>query len=322
MKSLKIFLVTIPLIVLGALIAGLLPARATDDRAVDEVEAIRAHLEGIIAELSYTTDLDRTEIADLRAELREISRDLDALNDWLGRDAPQPGTDRPGGWTEYPHVDIAPDPANARFTGWQSEARVNLEWGDYGEIVVSVIKNGYKCKTRLYRAYTGGVNASLESLNNGDIIVSVADDFGSHEFRIENGGLGPVFVRGRDDAANPSRSTPVYGGAPAGEDWFIPYRDLVDAGQLGESAAMEWLIGQYLADAYEHPELRKLCYRLAELDGQEYFDSLGWFMYESAGRIREMEIPDPRLNPAGFVHMVNKAQRQVTDELYFEFDLY
>jgi len=185
-----------------------------------------------------------------------------------------------------------------------------------------VIKNGYKCKTHLYRAYTGSVNAGLESLNSGDIIVSVADDFGSHEFRVENGGLGPVAVRGREYTYSPSRSTPVYGGAPAGEDWFIPYRDLVDAGQLGESAPMEWLIDQYLADDYEHPEFCKLCYRLAELGEQEYFDSLGWFMYESAGRVREMEVPDPRLNPAGFVHVVNKAHRQHVDELYFEFELY
>jgi hypothetical protein len=291
------------------------PAQAADDWVLAEVEAIRLTIDGLISELSYNATLDAAEVADLRADLSAVYRDLDRLADRLGRERPLPYSDRPGGWVAYHDVTITSDPPGAIYHGWQPKVKMSLEWGAYGVIEIAVIKNGYISKCEIFNAYAGGVNANLESHSNGDIIVYIADDLGSHEFLVENGGLGPVFVRGRDDYY--SGTHPVTGTAWRGE-WFRAYRDLVDARQLDESPEMEWLIAQYEFDDYDHPELRLLGERLSTLDPDSYYDRLGWMEYESGSYIREMDIPDPRLNPAGFTHFITKLHQNHSAARYWE----
>lgn len=298
---------------LAACIAA--PAQAADDWVLDEVESIRGAIDGIITELSYNATLDATEVVDLRTELSAVYRDLDRLADRLDRNQPLPYADRPGGWIAYHNVTIVSDPPGAVYHGWQPKVKMSLEWGAYGVIEIAVIKNGYISNCQIFDAYSGGVNASMESSNNGDITVYIADDLGSHEFLIENGGLGPVFVRGRDDYY--SGIHPVTGGPWRGE-WFAAYRDLVDARQLDESPEMEWFIAQYEYDDYDHPELRLLGERLSRLDPDTYHDRLGWMEYESGNYIREMDIPDPRLDPAGFAHFITKLHHNHSAAQYWE----
>jgi hypothetical protein len=305
------------IILLAAL--GSTPAGAAGDWVQADVEAIREHVGGLLAELSYSGALSADEVNELRAELTRVHSELDALADRLAREEPAPRADRPGGWRAYDEVSISSDPPGAVFSGWQPKVKLDLEFGEYGVIEVGVIKNGYIAKCEVFGAYNGGVNARLESRSTGDIIVHVDDDLGSHEFLIENGGLGPVFVRGRpeDGAATPDYLRP---GVPAG-DWYQSYRELVEARQLDESPDMEWLIGQYLADDYDDSQLRLLGERLASLPADAYLDRLGWLDYETAGELRTMDVPDPRLNPAGFVHFAARLHQCFATERFWELSL-
>jgi hypothetical protein len=97
----------------------------------------------------------------------------------------------------YENVAISSEPPGAVFTAWQSQAQLDLEFAEYGELEVSVAGNGYASTCRIFDAYSGDVNASLESRRDGEVVVYIEDELGSHEFLIENGGLGPVSVRGR-----------------------------------------------------------------------------------------------------------------------------
>jgi len=305
------------ILLLAALSAA--PAAAADDWVLADVEAIRDKVGGLLAELSYSGALSRDEVSELRGELSRIHTELDALADRLAREEPRPHSDRPGGWLAYDEVAITSDPPGAKFTGWQPKVKMNLEFGEYGVIEVGVIKNGYIAKCEILSAYSGGVNASLESRSNGDIIVYLDDDLGSHEFLIENGGLGPVFVRGRPDTYG-AVADYLRPGIPAG-DWYQPYRELVGARQLDESPDMEWLISQYLADDYDDSQLRLLGERLGSLPEDAYLDRLGWLKYESAGEFRELDIPDPRLTPAGFVRFTAKLHQCCAAELFWELHL-
>lgn len=174
------------------------PAGAAGDWLL-EVEEIREQVGGLLAELSYSDGLSSQEVAELRGELGRIHSRLDALADRLAREQGLPESDRPGGWLAYEDVVISAEPPDAEFTVWRPNVQLSLEFGAYGELQVAVAKNGYSSTCRILDAYSGDVSASLESRLNGEIVVDIEDELGSHEFLIENGGLGPVFVRGRGD---------------------------------------------------------------------------------------------------------------------------
>jgi len=190
------------LLILGLALGLLLlnsaaPARAADNWALTEVEGIRETVGGLLAELSYSDGLSSGEVAELRDELDQVHSRLDALADRLARNQGLEENGRPGGWEPYENVEITSEPPEAAFTVWRPEVKLSLEFGDYGELKVDVIHNGYNARCRIFSAYDGDVSVSLESQGDGLIIISVEDELGSHQFLIENGGLGPVFVRGR-----------------------------------------------------------------------------------------------------------------------------
>jgi hypothetical protein len=294
------------------------PAVSAPNTVEEEVERLRDELNAVIIDLSVTSYLDRNGIDAIQTELSRIFRDLDALADRVGPDPYPWDTPHPGDWSEYPNVDILPDPWNARFTGWNAKAKVSLEWGDYGEVIVAVIKNGYKSKCHIYNGYTGNVNASLETHGSGDITVFVQDDLGSHEFRVASGGLGPVFIRGRDDSLAPGKAisplTPLHHDGA----WFEAYYDLVDAGHISPSPSMDWLIGQFIADEYWPLELRMLGEKLDRIGTHPWNEPIGWMEYESPGGIREMAIPDPRADPGEFVHFAQRLHDKFTSAEFFE----
>lgn len=200
---------------LGRLAAGLAlllligaPARAADDGITNEVEDLRDTVGGLLAELSYSEGLTSGEVAELRGELEEVHSRLDALADRLAREQDLTAGGRPGGWQPYEDVEITSEPPEAVFSVWRPDVKLSLEFGDYGELKVGVAHNGYNALCRLFKAYNGGVNVNLVSHDDGGIVVSVEDELGSHEFLIENGGLGPVFVRGRQDSGADSAAAP------------------------------------------------------------------------------------------------------------------
>lgn len=294
------------------------PAISAPYTTQDEVERLRDELNAIIVDLSTASYLDRHGIDAIQFELTRIFRDLDALADKAGTEPYRGDSPHPGGWSEYTKVDIYPDPWNARFTGWNAKAKVSLEWGDYSEIIVAVIKNGYKSKCHIYSAYTGSVNASLETHGSGSITVLVQDDLGSHEFLVESGGLGPVLIRGRDDYLGPGNA--VFPITPLHHDgaWFEAYYDLVDAGHASPSPSMDWLIGQYIADESWPLELRMLGEKLDRIGEHAWSEPIGWIEYENPGGIREMAIPDPRADPVEFVHFTQRLHDKFTSAEFFE----
>lgn len=210
---------------------------ATGEDGHREIVRLREIVRGLVSELALAKSLDTDDVANLRDDLAQVYRDLDALADHLGyagQDSPQPDN----GWRPYTAADIRSRPSDAEFNGWNKNADVDLNWGEYGEIIVVVANIDYQAECLIHRAYTGNVQASLRTETTGSVIIKVQDELGTHEFRIDNGGLGPVHVRGRDDllpAAPAQPAAPAVSVAAGTTTWYSGYYELVETGQLGES---------------------------------------------------------------------------------------
>ena len=298
----------------------LFPAPAAADDGIErEVVRLREVVRGIVSELALEQSLDRDGLDDLRDELAQVYRDLDALADkvsWAGGD---PGDD--GTWQVYRDVSREQYPANAAFDQWHAKADVDLNWGDYGELRLEVVNGSYQAECLIRQAYDGGVQASLRTEANGDIVIKVQDDLGSHEFLVKEGGLGAVYQRGRDDEI-PSKQTQPVGSLNGGIEWYAGYRDLVQSGQLGESEAMEWLIDQYQDGEYITADLGRLGDLLRMLPARSSDGDLARLIYHVGRYQNEADFPDPRFNPVGFVHTVNKLFDMYTAGNDFRIEFY
>jgi len=292
------------------------------DEALREVVRLRELVHDIISDLAVEKKLDRGELDDLQDELAQVYRDLDALADRLGFDGV--GNDPGAGWQLYHDASFEQYPDNARFDYWTKKADIDLNWGNYGELELDVV-NGYQAECLIRDAYDGGVQASVETEYNGDIVIKIQDDLGTHEFLVKNGGLGPVYQRGRGDYIPTKQTQPIenmdWTGLD-GSEWYSGYQGLVDAEQIEESDGMEWLIRQYDLDFYDTDDLQVLGDVLRQLPVRSSNAPLGELTYRIGKHQREVDLPDPRFNPVGFVHSINKLYELYTWSEDYELDIY
>jgi hypothetical protein len=287
----------------------------------EELERISDDLQDVISMLAAEGALSSEETYSLQRELALIQRDLDALRDRLEHGTGSSGDGQGAGdWQSYPYFKRDTWPSGRTFKSWHEFADVNFDFGEYGEIVLSIDNFDYATEITIQDAYNGRASVDTRTTNNGDVQLSVRDDEGEHEFLVQQGGLGELFIRGRKGySPPPTKAVSPVDGADSGK-WYGAYRELVRAGQLGESGAMEWYIAQYDSGDYVTPQLQVLGQLLGGLHGAGTAERLGTIVYTVNGKQKTMEVADPRLSPGLFVTLMTKVKQLSDAGAPFRFD--
>jgi hypothetical protein len=273
-------------------------------------------LEDILAQLSYADELSGSEVQELRRELGQIYRELDMLH--AGRDGnPEPLPEAPAGWELYTKRSISLTPTSASFSGWRSGYRQELSFGQSEDIYVK-INNGYSAECRLLDAYQGSVNVSSSIDDNGAITLEVEDELGTHYFRIDNGGLGPVYAKGWPPGKQTSPLDPAT--YPPGK-WDSAYKAALHGGELEGSAAFDWFALQVKNRSYASDELRELGEYLRGIEGELGHERIAVLRFYRNGADKSYPFPDPRLDPAGFLDTLKRVYALDSADDWYEIEL-
>lgn len=174
-------------------------AQSAKSRASSEMSRIMDDFEDIVLQLQYESSLNEEELSSLRRELAIIYRDLDALRERLDEYAYDPdGYYDRDTWQPYNNATREIRPVNARFKGWSRYADVSFDFRNYGEIVLRIDNYDYDVKWTIEDAYSGQVEARVNSKADGTVTLSIEDEDGEHQFMVDQGGLGKMSIRGRD----------------------------------------------------------------------------------------------------------------------------
>jgi hypothetical protein len=68
---------------------------------------------------------------------------------------------------------------------------------------VTVNNIDYIATWKIKDAYSGKVEARVNPQRSGDVVLTVDDEHGQHEFLLKQGGLGQIMIRGREDYQAP-----------------------------------------------------------------------------------------------------------------------
>jgi hypothetical protein len=276
-----------------------------------QVAGIRARLEDLIEDLDQRSALTATQTASLRRELVDIFADLEELEASLATSPAQPTTPTTpttgmpqysATWKSYLDATLRIRPQSATFNGWRSNANIQLDYGDAGQLLLTVNNVDYTATWTINKAYTGSVKTSVESENDGDVIVTVQDAGGTHQYMVKDGGIGPIYARATSVAGAPA--TPGSPGTTVTR-WYTPYREAVRRGTLEETRAMEWFIQQFQDNAYVSDDLQALGELLGDLTGVAQSGPVAYLSYVSGGRQQQVRIPDPRRNPGTFAEAMD-----------------
>jgi hypothetical protein len=315
---------------------------AIADTVEERLQAVLSKIEAMVTKLALDDSLDTQETDALRTDLAQVYRELQALKSEVVTPAPPtpadpvsateqaeavaevvPAEPAPAGeptapqseWRLYAKAKAQITPPDAKFTSWQPTASINFRWGEYGEVILDVANEGYLASWTIGDAYHGNVNIDSQTGADGNITVQIKDELGEREFKVQNGGLGPLLFRQLSETAavpDSPQPEPVHTVAPAAQPapelagvWYRTYREQVASGSLAGSEALEWFIGQYESGEYANAELAKLGECLHGLGGQAH-ESLGRLQYTNDSQPRSIDIPDPRVNPVSFIQIANK----------------
>lgn len=305
MRRTATFALTLALV----LVLGLQPARAADS-AAEQLSAIRARLLGLINDLGNRDYLTQTQIEDLRDELADIYGDLHTVELSIGGtvvDQPQPPANS---WAEYKLASVQVLPASASFKGWKSGNSIDIRFGGNSDIYVTVTNGSYTAETHLPNAYKGTVKTNATADQSGFVLLDVKDDRGSHSYRIDNGGIGPVYVRGGSSGDKSTSPVPPGGGdstsiIPDGK-WDGLYRDMLAGGQISASPSFEWFAAQVKKRQYVSDGLRDLGEYVRQMEGEYAHDQIAALRFYSSGKEKQMALPDPRVEVLDFINALNK----------------
>ena len=302
---------------------ALLPlAAAAADTPAEEVAEIMAGVEGLVTQLAMSEELSGAEVEALRVSLATLYGQLETLSGMLEELPVGPPLDLTE-WRPYPGAVSVITPEDAEFTGWNIDSGIDLGWGDYGEVVLDIENSAYRANWTIPNAYEGEVKASVQAGPDGNVLLTITDSKGEREFRIENGGIGPIMTRTPEaedaadadsqDSADAMTAEPLDEPEPesqpaaADPEWAAEYRTAVAAGQLESAPTMDWFINQTRTRSYESDALRDLGDAVLGLSGQpKWNEPLGIMAYYVNDQRKEMHIPDPRTYPEGFSHVINK----------------
>lgn len=292
------------------------PAASTADPAA-EVAQIMAGVEGLVTQLATAQDLNAQEVEALRKSLATVYSQLEDLSGVLANMQVTPPAD-PSQWQPYADASVKLEPPDAKFSGWNVDSGIDLGWGQYGEVTLDIQNSAYRAQWTIENAYHGEVKANVVASPDGNVVLTIKDTQGTREFRIENGGVGPISMR-LPEAGAPDETED--GGNAAGTEttpevkeeaqeepaWTAQYRAAVAAGQMENAPTMDWFIKQTMTRDYETDALRDLGDAVMSLSGQPMWDKpLGTMAYYVNDERKEMQIPDPRSYPEGFTHVINK----------------
>lgn len=321
-------------------------AASTTVQAQRRLEQAMSRLEDAVTTLALNRTLNQSETSALREQLAGVYNDLEEVKALLDDNSAPAGGD-PQQWVAYSDATLDVSPPTARFSGWNRGYSVYSDFASRQSGITVLVDNvKYTAHWTIRNAYSGNVKAKASPEDNGDVLIKVIDVLGNHWFRIANGGLGPLYASAKGDYSGggplpgggktaPNKplpeggktapnNPPGQGGAqaevPQGK-WYQAYRDLVKAGQLGKSEAMEWFIDQAGRYDYESDALRDLGQACKQLEGKPAIERVGRLMYYSAGTPKKLPIPDPRVSPADFVHAINKAYLMEQSGEWYEVSL-
>lgn len=306
----------------------------------DELYRIQLELEQVITGLALEDSLDTIAVDKLRRELARLYHDLEQLANALGTTPPQAATPppNPADWQAYSAASKQVFPADVEFSGWSQDSNLGVEMGGFGQILLRIENSYYLAEWKIQGGYSGQGTATVSANSEGDVLLRVEDSQGTREFKLSDGGLGTAFMRILEDGEPetlPETQLPVVESTTEGEtvedgqgnaeadpvadavvdpvaeidgEWYTPYLDLVREGQLESSEAMAWFITQANVHTYETDALRDLGEALNRMGGGMGTQSaIGEFVYYLESERQTLDIPDPRTNPLGFAHIINKA---------------
>jgi len=232
-------------------------------------------------------------------------------------------------WLQYDAASMRVSPRDAQWKGWREGSSIELAYGDYGDVTLTINSGYYTAVWTIRDAYSGQVDTEITSQQGGDVLLTVNDDDGQHQFRLDSGGLGGINIRGREGYEAPPghysttktvSPAPGSGNEPGGL-WYDAYLELVDAAQIGQSREMDWFIAQTDSGNYVNTELRKLGQRLIQPESTNMRDTIGVMSYVSGSERKKMAIPNPRMSPASFITLISKAYNMTQDGKSYSFTL-
>jgi hypothetical protein len=327
-------------------------AQESRDADRSELERILSDLHDVITNLATEGSMSAEQVYYYQRELASIYGDLDALS--LRLDSADYGTRRDHGnyddqgnhygwgndepglppaadtWQSYDDASLDVSPRSAQWNGWGERSSIDLKYGDYGELRLIINSGYYTADWTIRDAYNGKVDTKVTTQEGGGVLLTVNDDDGQHQFKLDSGGLGDIAIRGREGyrpsthAPGPPPKTvspaPGTGDEQSGQ-WYDAYVELVDAGQLGQSRAMDGFSGQTDSGKYVNAVLRKLGERLEQPVSANMRDTIGVMSYFSGNERKKMAIPNPRMSPASFITLISKAYNMTQDGKSYSFAL-
>ncbi len=300
------------------------PAQAAETAAtrtaLRDLAALRSRVMDLLDELEGENSLSSSELNQLRNELEGIYDDLRSVERGLGAadDGPsQPGSD----WMPYTKAKVDVLPRNASFKGWQTGNSMVIRIGGDEDIYLTVTNGNYTAETELPDAYQGAVKTKATADPGGWVILSVSDMNGTREFKIANGGLGPVSVRSTGGkTTSPVQPGDSTGTAPSGK-WDAKYANLVHGGQMKASASMEWLRQQVAERDYASDALRDLGEYLRQMEGESAHERVGVLRWFSGQSEKKLDIPDPRVDALSFVNVLNNIYALDSSDDWYRIDM-
>ena len=179
-----------------------LPASASTYSPRQELDRIAENVQDLVTTLAIKDSLNGEELDNVRRELALVYRDLDALSKRLeSGEAGQPGDSAT--WQPYPYATREVWPEGKQWKSWHGFADVSFKLGQAGAIILSIDNFDYEAKWTIQNAYSGDVTARVNSTADGDVVLTVTDSDGQHEFLVQQGGLGELYIRGRKDYVPP-----------------------------------------------------------------------------------------------------------------------
>jgi hypothetical protein len=103
--------------------------------------------------------------------------------------------------------------------------------------------------------------------------------------------------------------------------WAQPYLEAVAADRLRPSDGVEWLMGQVRSSDYATTDMASLGRYLRRGLPDSARDSIGTLRYRVLLTTREYDIPDPRVDIAGFSHALDRAYSLYQHGTDFTIDL-
>ena len=88
-------------------------------------------------------------------------------------------------------------PSGSRFTAWRQGADVSFDLAPRGVIILDIDNVDYRARWTIEHGYEGGAEVRVHSVANGDVVLTVSDNNGTHEFLVQEGGLGQILYRER-----------------------------------------------------------------------------------------------------------------------------